>query len=182
MKRILAFAGSNSSDSINKKLVTYAASHFADEETIILDLNEFDLPIYSKQLEASDGHSENAQRFLQEIKASDGIIISLAEYNGAYTSVFKNLFDWMSRIEQKLFFGKPLLLMATSPGGRGGKSVLEMAADRFPRHDANVVATFSLPAFNDNFSEGRIANDELDGELKDKLNIFKKELIHEHTA
>lgn len=51
MKNILAFAGSNSSNSINKQLATYAASLVKDANTKILDLNDFELPIYSIDLE-----------------------------------------------------------------------------------------------------------------------------------
>ena len=176
MKNILAFAGSNSSDSINKHLSTYAASLVDGAKATILDLNNFDLPIYSKDLEAEKGIPENATKFLDYIKQSDGIILSLAENNGAYSAVFKNLFDWLSRAEQKNWLGKPMLLMATSPGARGGQSVVQMAVDRFPRHDANIVGKFSLPSFNDNFSDGKIINEELNGELKEEVKQFEKNL------
>ena len=176
MKKIIAFAGSNSTDSINKKLVTYAAHLVEGVEVDILDLNDFELPMYSKQLEAAQGPPKNAKLFLDKIKNADGLIISLAEYNGAYTSVFKNLFDWLSRIEQKLYFNKPLLLLSTAPGGRGGQSVMSMALDRFPRHDANVIGSFSLPFFNENFSDGNITNSELDTELKTLVKQFKNAL------
>jgi NAD(P)H-dependent FMN reductase len=100
----------------------------------------------------------------------------LAENNGAYSAVFKNIFDWISRIEGKTFFGKPMLLMATSTGGRGAQSVLAIAKDRFPRHNAHIVADFSLPLFGSNFSEGKIINDELNAELKSKVKLFKNAL------
>ena len=58
MKNILAFAGSNSSDSINKQLSIYAASLVDGAKATILDLNNFDLPIYSKDLEAEKGIPE----------------------------------------------------------------------------------------------------------------------------
>lgn len=174
MKNILVFAGSNSLDSINKKLATYASNFIDNSRINILDLNDYELPIYSKHLEAENGHPENAKKFIEHIKHADGVILSLAEYNGAYTSVFKNLFDWMSRIEQKIFQNKPMLLMATSPGARGGQSVLGMAADRFPRHEANIVAKFSLPSFEANFSEGRISNSELREQLLLEVEKFKK--------
>lgn len=176
MKHILAFAGSNSSDSINKQLATYAASLVEGAEVTVLDLNDFDLPIYSKDLEAEIGIPENAKKFLNHIKGTDGLVISLAENNGAYSAVFKNLFDWMSRYEQKIFKEKPMLLMATSPGGRGGASVLAIAKDRFPRHDAKIVAAFSLPHFNENFSNGKITDEELDSKLKELVKMFKKDL------
>jgi NAD(P)H-dependent FMN reductase len=166
MKKILAFAGSNSKTSINKQLVTYASDLIDNAEVNILDLNDFELPIYAIDLEQSQGIPDNAHKFFNLIKESDGLLISLAEHNGTYATVFKNLFDWMSRIESKTFCSKPMLLMATSPGGRGGASVLEAAASRFPFHDAKIVAQFSLPMFGDNFKDGQLVNVDLNEQLK----------------
>lgn len=176
MKKIIAFAGTNSKSSINKKLVGYASTLVADVEVDILDLNDFELPLYGIDYELENGIPEKAHEFLNAIKDSDGIILSLAEHNGAYSTVFKNIFDWMSRIDGKLWSGKPMLLMATSPGGRGGVSVLEIAKNRFPYMGGNIVATFSLPLFGDNFSEGIITNEELNASLKDKVVTFEKAL------
>ena len=64
----------------------------------------------------------------------------------------KNLFDWMSRIDGKLWSNKPMLLMATSPGARGGATGLEIAQGRFGYMGGNIVGSFSLPSFGDNFS------------------------------
>lgn len=174
MKKILAFAGSNSKQSINKQLATYASNLVNDASATILDLNDFELPIFGVDLEREKGIPENAHKFLNHIKTSDGIIVSLAENNGAYSAVFKNLFDWMSRIEKHTFFGKPMLLMATSDGRRGAQSVLGMAQSRFPRHDAKIIESFSLPSFYDNFSEGKIIDSALDAELRNKVKQFSE--------
>ncbi|MFD1613823.1 NADPH-dependent FMN reductase [Gelatiniphilus marinus] len=176
MKNIIAFAGSNSKTSINKQLATYAASLVVDVNTTILDLNDFELPLFGVDLENEIGIPEPAHEFLKLIKESDGIVLSLAEHNGAYSTAFKNIFDWVSRIDGKLWSNKPMLLMATSPGERGGASVLAIAQDRFPRHDANIVETFSLPSFNDNFSDGKLINEELNNDIKRKVELFKKSL------
>ena len=176
MKKIIAFAGSNSKKSINKQLVTYASELAENVEVEVLDLNDFDVPLFSVDLESEMGHPENAKRLVDKIKQVDGVMVSLAEHNGAYAAVFKNIFDWMSRIEQKTFQDKPMLLMATSPGGRGGASVIAIAKDRFPRHNANIVAEFSLPMFNTNFSEGKIIDKELNNELINRVEQFKNAL------
>jgi hypothetical protein len=43
---------------------------------------------------------------------------------------------------------------------------LDIAKNRFPRNGANVVATFSLPSFNDNFDKEKgISNEELKSQL-----------------
>lgn len=182
MKKIIVFAGSNSKNSINKQLVTYASSLLENTTVEILDLNDFELPLFGVDLENESGIPDNAHSFLDLIKESDGIMLSLAEHNGAYSTVFKNLFDWMSRIESKTFFGKPILLMAASPGGRGGASVLEIAKSRFPYHNANITGVFSLPFFKDNFSKGKIKNQELDAKLKDAVTEFENVLEHASTT
>lgn len=176
MKNIIAFAGSNSKHSINKNLATYASTLVEDVEVNVLDLNDFNLPLYGMDYEIANGIPDNAHKFLELIKASNGIILSLAEHNGAYATVFKNLFDWMSRIDGKLWGDIPMLLMATSPGARGGASVLEMAKARFPFMGGHVVAEFSLPSFGDNFSEGKIINKDLNTKLKEQVKLFKQAL------
>ncbi|MBT8265190.1 MAG: NAD(P)H-dependent oxidoreductase [Bacteroidia bacterium] len=176
MKTIIAFGGSNSKTSINKQLAMYAASMVDDVHVKILDLNDFKLPLYGIDLENEQGIPDNANEFLNLIKAADGIVLSLAEHNGAYSTAFKNIFDWMSRIDGKLWSEKPMLLMATSPGGRGGASVLEIAKNRFPYMGGNIVADFSLPSFNKNFSKTGIEDDALESELKEAIKTFKNAL------
>lgn len=96
-------------------------------------------------------------------------MVSLAENNGNYSAAFKNIFDWCSRITPKVFQEKSMLLLATSPGARGGASVLEIAKTAFPRYGADIKATFSLPSFNANFDIEKleISNAELDNQLKE---------------
>lgn len=173
MKNIVAFAASNSKQSINKRLVKYTTSLLENVSINLLDLNDFELPIYGIDLENEKGIPQNAHDFLNKLRESDGIIISLAEHNGSYSTAFKNLFDWMTRIESKIFFNKPMLLMATSPGGRGGASVLEAAVTRFPFHNAKIAATFSLPLFDDNFKDGKVVNEELNQKLLNAVQDFK---------
>jgi chromate reductase, NAD(P)H dehydrogenase (quinone) len=172
MKKIIAFAGSSSKNSINKQLVTYTTSLFKNCDVDILDLNDFEMPIYSIDKEKENGFPDLAVQFLSKIGAADLLVVSLAEHNGNYSTAFKNILDWTSRINPKTFQSKKMLLMATSPGARGGSSVLEIAKDRFPRHDAELVGVFSLPSFNDNFDKekGIITNQELNEKLIETIN------------
>jgi NAD(P)H-dependent FMN reductase len=105
------------------------------------------------------------------LQDADLIIISFAEHNGTYTVIFKNLFDWVSRVSLKMFENKKLFLLSTAPGPRGGVGVLEHALSRFPRHGGDIVDTFTLPEFNVNFkkTEG-IVNEELKNEFTQKVN------------
>ncbi len=177
MKKILAFAGSNSRTSINKQLAKYASSLLKGVDVNLIDLNDFKAPLFGVDLENElDEAPESAHRLLNLIKESDGIVLSLAEHNGVYATVFKNLFDWMTRIEGNFLFKKPMLLMATSPGARGGQTVLTIAEARFPWHDGNIVATYSLPSFDTNFENGKITNEELNKELLEQVEKLQKAL------
>lgn len=121
--KLLAFAASSSKQSINKQLVTYASSLLEGADLEILDLYAYELPLFSVDKEEEVGHPELAKKFMSKIASSDGIIISFAEHNGAYSAAYKNLFDWCSRIDKKVFQDKPLVLLSTSPGPRGGAVV-----------------------------------------------------------
>lgn len=174
MKKIIAFAGSNSKKSINKQLVVYASGLQQEAEVSVLDLNDYPLPIYGVDEEIENGIPENAMKFLNEIKEADGIMLSLAEHNGNFTTAFKNIVDWMSRIEQKVWHNKPMLLLSTSPGGRGGASAMAIAKNGFPHMGANVIVDFSLPKFYDNFKDGRGVNEEFNQEIKEAVTTFQK--------
>ena len=154
MKKILAIGASTSRQSINRQFASWAASRVDGAEVTTLDLNDFAMPLFSVDLEAEGGIPDEAKEFFGAIRSHDGVVISLAEHNGSYSAAFKNIFDWTSRLEQKLWSGKPMLLLSTSPGARGGTGVHGAAASSFPHLGAEIAGGFSMPSFYDNFSEG----------------------------
>lgn len=175
MKKVLAFAGSISSTSINKQLAVFAGENLENTEFDSIDLNDFPLPIFSTDAE-KEGFPENAVRFSELLNAYDGFILSLAEHNGSYATGFKNILDWSSRIEKKVFRDKPLLLMAAAPGARGGKNVLNGALGYFPFMGASSISSFSLPNFYDNFKDGKIIDEDLLKQLKNAISEFESAL------
>ena len=176
MKTVIALGGSNSINSINKILAVHTANELKDTEVKVLDLNDYELPLYGIDLETENGIPQDAHNLLKEIKEADGVVLSLAEHNGAYSTAFKNAFDWMSRIDGKLWSEKPMLLMATSPGARGGATVLEIAKGRFPYMGGSIVADLSFPSFFDNFKEGVIADENLNKQLQMAVDKLQKAL------
>lgn len=166
MKKIIAFGASSSKASINKEFVTYVAYQFQNASTEILDLNNYEMPIFSVDKEKENGIPQLAQDFYAKLGSADLIIISFAEHNGNYSTAFKNILDWISRINAKTFQEKPILLLATSPGARGGSSVLDIATKRFPFQGGIVKGSFSLPSFFDNFNS---VNGIINPDLKDQL-------------
>ena len=177
MKHILVFGASASAHSINKSLAIFTAAQIKDATIRLLDLNDYPLPLFNVDLEQESGIPQPALDFKKHIRAADGIIISLAEHNGSYTAVFKNLLDWISRIEKSTWLDKPMFLLATSPGKRGGQSVLDAACARFPHMGGKVVTSFSLPEFENNFSPDKgITNPELNNTFMRCLSDFQQAL------
>lgn len=165
--KLLAFAATNSQQSINRALVTYAASQVNADEVEILDLNDFEMAIYSIDRENASGIPEQAQLFFDKIGQADTVLISFAEHNGTYTAAYKNIFDWASRINQKFYQQKPVIMLATSPGPGGAKNVLDTAVTSAPFFDANVVGSLSIPSFYENFDleKQTLINEELNSQL-----------------
>lgn len=176
MKKVLAFAGSTSSTSINKKLATFAAENLSETAFDVIDLRDFDMPIYSEDEENENGFPKNVEKFSNLLDNYDGFILSLAEHNGSYAAAFKNIFDWSSRINVKVFRNKSLLLMATSPGARGGQSVLQDGMSKFPHLGAASITSFSLPSFGDNFKEGKVVDKKLLEQLQNTVKDFEESL------
>lgn len=174
MKKVIALGASNSRKSINKTFAIYVANQLTDVEVIVVDLNEYELPLYSPDLQLEKGFPENATQLNALLESVDGLVFSMAEYNSCYTTAFKNMFDWLSRIDQKVWKDKPMLLLGTSPGGRGAKGVLEIAKQSFPFYGGKIIADFSLPKFRDNFSSEGIKEERLAKELKDKIALFQE--------
>lgn len=172
---VLAFGASNSSTSINKQLASYAAEMVAKQKdgssVTTLDLNDYELPLYSTDAEAKLGHPQAAKDFLEQVQAADLIVVSFAEHNGSYTAAYKNLFDWMSRIQQKVYADKKVLLLATSPGPGGAKTVLAAATGSMPFFGAEVVGSLSVPSFYDNFDAETqsVSNQDIQTELENLI-------------
>lgn len=125
--RLLAFAGSVRRDSFNARLARFAAreAEAAGAEALLLDLAEFDLPLYNGDLEAGEGLPPGAARLKELFLAHDGFLIASPEYNGSISPLLKNAIDWVSRPvagQPPLvwYAGKVAGLMAASPGALGG--------------------------------------------------------------
>lgn len=176
MKKVITIAGSNSQKSINKSLLSYTAGLLESTEVIAIDLNDYVLPIYGFDYEGENGIPTAVKRLNELFNEADGFMISLAEHNGSYAAVFKNTIDWLSRIDMKIWKDKPMFLMATSPGGRGGKTVLDSAKAYFPFMGAQVVADFSLPNFYDNFKEKKVVANHIKKQIDKKTREFYNQL------
>lgn len=151
--RILAFAGSTRSGSYNKRLVQYAATAARDAgaEVTVVDLKDFDLPLFDEDLEAS-GTPAGATRLKQLFLDHDALLIASPEYNSSISAVLKNAIDWVSRSApgepmKAAFRGKVAVLLAASPGGLGGLRGLV--------HLSSILQNISVMVLPDQFALGK---------------------------
>lgn len=174
MKNIIVIGASTSSTSINKSLAHYTASLLKNVELTKIDIHALsELPIFSEDYEQEKPTPEAVIELNKLFKETDGFIISHAEHNGSFSAGYKNAIDWVSRQEGKIFNNKPVMIMATSNGARGGSSVLNHAETIYPHRGAIISGVFSLPSYSENFQEGKIDNEDLNKDLLAQLAIFE---------
>ena len=164
---VLAIPATNSRTSINKQLLDYVASVLADDhdaDVNFLDLNDHEMAIYSPERE-EEGIPPEAQSFFDAIGSADAVVISFAEYNGSYTPAWKNTYDWASRIDSSVYQGKPVLMLAASPGPRAGAGVLGAATMAAPYLGAELVGSLGVGTFYDSF-DGALVDPSTNTELR----------------
>lgn len=178
MSTILAFAGSNSSTSINHELVTYLTTQLQDTAFELFKLSDMNLIVYSEDEQRDNGFPSSINQVYKHIQAAEGIIISVNEHNSNPSAFFKNVLDWLSRLDRKFLEGKKVFLFSASTGARGGMSALEVVKNLIPRFGGEVVDTFSFPTFKENFSieSKTITNEELKTQILSKLHQFESQL------
>lgn len=177
MTKILAFAGSSSPTSINHQLILNVTGRISDHPVEVLDLHELEFPVYSTVRE-KNGIPQNVKFLYEKILEAPALIIAANEYNSNVSGFFKNIIDWLSRVERKFLQDKKILLMSTSPGKRGGASALEYCKNQFPRFGAEIVESFSLPQFYENFDseKGVVVNEVFDLGISEVVTSFSQQI------
>lgn len=127
MPTVLAFSGSIRTESYNTRFLRHVAGRVRDAgaEVTVLDLADYELPMYNGDLEANEGLPENAVKLKELFKTHDALLIACPEYNSSITPLLKNTIDWVSRPmkgEKPLepFTGRVCALISASPGALGG--------------------------------------------------------------
>jgi chromate reductase len=146
---ILAFSGSTRSDSFNKKIlkISVQGARDAGANVTVIDLLEYELPLYDGDLERDGGIPSNGTKLKKLFLAHQGILLALPEYNSSFSAVFKNVIDWVSRptpeeIEPlSCFKNKIAALTSASTGKLGGMRGLVHARAMLENINVMVIPT-----------------------------------------
>lgn len=175
MSKTIAFTGSNSETSINDKLLQYALGLFQKTDIDYIDLKPLDVPVYSQTLENSEGIPKDIKTLKSKIQNASTLIVAVNEHNGAMSAFFKNITDWLSRSDSNYLDKKAIFLMSTSPGKGGAKSSLDYTTDNFEKFGGHVVHQFSLPLFDENYSDEGLT-EKYDSYLQSLIETFENDL------
>jgi len=180
--KILAFAGSNSSESINHQLILYVGKQINEVEIEVIRLTNFNIPLYGMDIEKNEGFPKGVIDLYNKIQKAQGIIISVAEHNGNVTAFFKSVIDWLSMYNGTFLEGKKILLLSTSPGQRGGASALAITQKLLSYFKGELVTSYSLGNFKKIYKDGKIINEETVANLNHHINLFFKALSLNKTS
>lgn len=177
--RIAAFASSNRRGSLNRRLLDRAVAALEGAEGIdaavdVIDLRQYPLPLYDADQQARDGVPAAAHELHDRIAAADALVVANPEYNGGYPALFKNLVDWVTRVDMLVFHPRYVGLLAATPGKGGGARSIEHTQSLL----TNIFVTtherpFALPAANDALTEDGWA----DHEEADRLAAWAEEFL-----
>ena len=132
----------------------------------ILDLNDYQFPIFDERLRLQKNPSANVLDFAAKIKAADGVLIVTPEYNGGYPAALKNVVDLL----YDEWHRKPIAISTVSDGIFGGTQVITSLQFSLWKIMAwTVPAMFPVPKVKDAFDES--------GNPTDKSGMDKRALV-----
>jgi chromate reductase len=78
------------------------------------------MPIYDFDIQNTAGFPAEVATWADALRAADGVIIVSPEYNWSIPGGLKNAIDWVSRVQNQPFAGKPVALQSAANGALGG--------------------------------------------------------------
>jgi chromate reductase, NAD(P)H dehydrogenase (quinone) len=112
-------------------------------------------PLYNFDIQDATGFPPEINAWADAIRRADGLIIVSPEYNWSIPGGLKNAIDWVSRMKEQPFKGKPVALQSAAGGILGGsrmqyhlrQSLTSIDAHLFGRPE--VIVTFAAPKFDE---------------------------------
>ena len=152
--KVLVICGSLRKGSYNAALARMAPK-LAPPGLTFVDAPSFaDLPIYNFDIQNSSGVPAGATSWADAIRAADGLLIVSPEYNWSIPGGLKNAIDWVSRMKEQPFAGKPCAVQSAAGGLLGGsrmqyhlrQSLISLDVHWFGRPE--VIVSFAPQKFD----------------------------------
>lgn len=173
MANIISICGSLRKGSYNRMVMNVLPGLAAAGMSIKEAPSFAEFPLYNADIQNSTGFPATVNTLADAIRAAEGVVFCTPEYNFSLPGGLKNAIDWVSRLQNQPFAGKPIAIQSASPGPLGGGRV---------QYDLRRAMVF-LDALTLNKPEIFVGNcaskiDEKTGELKDDTtrNLIKQQL------
>lgn len=177
MRKIVIISPSVRKGRISHRVALYCNNLIKDSslaEPEILDLLDFNFPIFNERLKYQESPSDKALLFSEKIKSADGVIIITPEYNGAPPASLKNAVDLLTDEWRK----KPVAFITVSDGDFGGtQSIISLQFTFWKLGAITVPAILRFPNINIAFDENGIPADK-EKAVKQGLGFLKKLIWH----
>src|ERR1700730_508668 len=117
---VVSICGSLRKGSYNRMVMNLLPG-YAPEGMKITEAPSFaEFPIYNADIQNSTGFPAPVQKLADAIRAADGVIFVSPEYNFSIPGGLKNAIDWVSRMPNQPFAGKPVAIQSATGGTLGG--------------------------------------------------------------
>ncbi len=164
---ILAFAGSNRKESINRKVLAQAVvgAQEAGAMVTVADLRDFAMPIYDADWHAEHGVPPGLVALRKLAMAANGLLIASPEYNSSVTPLLKNTIDWLSQevngeSGHAPFSGKVGALLGATNGAFGTIRALPHVSSILSNLGVLMLPVLAVPKAGSLFSpDGKIIDE-----------------------
>jgi chromate reductase, NAD(P)H dehydrogenase (quinone) len=180
---IIAICGSLRKGSYNRMLMQ-ALPSLAPAGMTIKEAPSFaEFPLYNADIQNSAGFPAAVGTLAEAIRGADGVVFCTPEYNFSIPGGLKNAIDWVSRLPNQPFAGKPIAIQSASPGPLGGGRVqyeLRRAMvflDAFTLNKPEIFVGSCASKIDD--KTGEVKDDTTRGLLKQQLEAFAK-FVEQH--
>jgi chromate reductase len=117
---VLVICGSLRKGSYNAALTRALPALVPPEMKLITAPSFATLPLYNADTQEASGFPGPANDLAVAIRSADGVLFVTPEYNWSMPGGLKNAIDWVSRIKDQPFEGKPVAIQSCSQGPLGG--------------------------------------------------------------
>jgi len=165
---VVAICGSNRDASHTRTALAYALaeSERCGASTELLDLREFDLPVF----DADADDAADAELLRERVRAADAILLGTPMYHGSYSSTLKNALDYCGFDE---FENETVGLLAVA-GGQFPLLALEHLRTVCRALDAWVLPyQAAIPRASRQFDDGEF----VDEGLADRVAVLGRRIV-----
>lgn len=174
---VLMICGSLRRGSFNRKLMNLLPGLAPPDMTLTEAPSFSSFPLYNADTQETSGFPADVTALADAIRAADGVVVVSPEYNWSIPGGWKNAIDWLSRLKEQPFAGKPVAIQSAARGLLGGSRMQYhlrqslTSIDAFILNRPEVVVTFAPQKFDE---AGNIKDETAIGLIKQQLEGFAK--------